>query len=235
MAFKSFTLDDTTPVTIYKRRASSNIRLSVTATGAVRVTIPAWAPYASGLAFAKSRLTWIKAQIRPQALVTPGQTIGKHHVIEFVNARTKAPRSRIQSTKVTVYHPTALDWNSMAVQRIAESASIKALKQQAETQLPNRLKSLADRLGYEYSSVKIKRLKSRWGSCDSNKNIVLNLFLMQLPWECIDYVIIHELVHTEHLHHGPGFWAAMERHLPNAKQIRKRMRQYQPNLHSATP
>jgi hypothetical protein len=235
MAFKSFTLDDATKVTIYKRRGSSNIRLSVTAAGVVRVTVPTWAPYASGLAFAKSRLSWIKAQIQPQTFVTPGQTIGKDHIIEFVTARTKAPRSRVESTKVTVYHPVNLDWKNTTVQRIAESASIKALKQQAEAQLPDRLAGLADRLGYEYSSVKIKRLKSRWGSCDSQKNIVFNLFLMQLPWECIDYVIIHELVHTEHLHHGPDFWATMERHLPNAKQIRKRMRQYQPNLHSEAP
>jgi hypothetical protein len=197
------------------------------------VTIPSWAPYASGLAFAKSRLTWIKAQIKPPSLVNPGQLIGKDHTIEFVTARTKSTRTRVQSSTVTVYHPATLDWSHETVQKAAQSASIKALKKQAEAALPPRLDVIANKLGYSYADVKVKQLKSRWGSCDSNKHIVFNLFLMQLPWDCIDYVIVHELVHTVHLHHGPEFWQDMERHIPNAKQVRKKIRKYQPTLHSA--
>ena len=76
----------------------------------------------------------------------------------------------------------------------------------------------------------VKRLKSRWGSCDQHTNIILNIFLMQLPWECIDYVLLHELTHTNVLHHGPDFWLAMTQVLPNVTQLRKAMRDYQPIL-----
>jgi predicted metal-dependent hydrolase len=76
-------------------------------------------------------------------------------------------------------------------------------------------------------------MKSRWGSCDQHRNIVLNLFLIQLPWEQIDYVLLHELTHTEVLRHGPDFWRAMERVLSDVKQLRKAVRSAQPRVHDS--
>jgi predicted metal-dependent hydrolase len=116
------------------------------------------------------------------------------------------------------------------VQKAAERASLKALRNQAEALLPGRLKQLADTMGFEYNSVRVKRLTGRWGSCDRNKDIVLNLFLMQLPWQLIDYVLIHELTHTKHLNHSAEFWAEMTRHEPRAKYLRRVIRRYKPVL-----
>ena len=78
-------------------------------------------------------------------------------------------------------------------------------------------------------------MTSRWGSCDQQHNIVLNLFLMQLPWELIDYVLVHELAHTQVLRHGPDFWQLMERLLPDCRSLRRRMRDHQPVLDSSLP
>jgi predicted metal-dependent hydrolase len=58
---------------------------------------------------------------------------------------------------------------------------------------------------------------------------------MQLPWELIDYVIIHELTHTKHLNHSDEFWAEFMRHEPKAKVLRKRVRSYQPVLMAIPP
>ncbi len=104
------------------------------------------------------------------------------------------------------------------------------MRAQAEQLLPQRLEALASEHGFEYKDVAIKQLKSRWGSCDQQKHIVFNLFLMQLPWELIDYVILHELTHTRHLHHGPKFWGDMESILPRLKVYRRAMRSHQPVL-----
>ncbi len=106
------------------------------------------------------------------------------------------------------------------------------MRLQAEQLLPNRLASLAGTHGFEYGSISVKQLKGRWGSCDHQKNITLNLFLMQLPWELIDYVLLHELTHTNILRHGPDFWRAMEAVLPAVKNARKTLRAYQPVLYS---
>jgi len=48
--------------------------------------------------------------------------------------------------------------------------------------LPQRLQAFATQTGFSYRSVSVKQLKSRWGSCNTEKEITLNLFLMQLPW-----------------------------------------------------
>jgi len=231
MAFKTFPLDDHTTVTIYKRKASRSLRLSVAANGEVRVSIPVWTPYIAGLQFAKSRASWIAAQRKAPTFLAHGQAVGKFHHLEFVPIHgLSAPTTRVSETTVTVKYPSEISMESQTVQMAAEKACIRALRSQAEQLLPQRLEALARQHGFSYASVTIKQLKSRWGSCDQHKHIVLNLFLMQLPWDLIDYVLLHELTHTEVLRHGPDFWQVMERLIPNLGQRRKAMRDHQPIL-----
>lgn len=223
-------LDEQTPITIYKRKTSRSLRLSITAKGEIRVSIPTWAPYRSGLEFAKSRQAWIQNQRPASRLLEHGQPIGKAHRLIFVSdPSAQRPRSRLAANQVVVTH-AQLETHATDIQKVAEAASIRALRAQAEKLLPQRLADLASVHGFTYKSVKIKQLKSRWGSCDQHQNIVLNLFLMQLPWHCIDYVLLHELVHTKVLRHGPDFWREMEAVLPNVKQVRKELRSHQPIL-----
>lgn len=81
-----------------------------------------------------------------------------------------------------------------------------------------------------YRDIQIKQLTRRWGSCDQKKSIVLNLFLIQLPWELIDYVIIHELTHTKHLNHSTDFWDSLETFKPQARQLKKQLNNYHPSI-----
>lgn len=230
MAFKAFVIDEQTTITIYKRGGSRSLRLSVTAAGQVRVTIPRWASYQAGLQFARTRLEWIRQQ-QPLVTLKAGQAVGKAHSLQF-SPQTSGQRisSRIMGSQIVIGYPVSLSSDDPGVQKVARGACIRALRRQAEQLLPGRLKMLAERHGFHYRSVGVKQLKSRWGSCDQSQNIVLNLFLIQVPQECIDYVLLHELVHTRALHHGSEFWELFESVLPSAKQFRKQMRQYQPVL-----
>lgn len=231
MPNKQFLLDGDMPVTIYKRRGNRSLRLSVNAEGEVRVSIPAWAPYSAGLSFAKSRRNWIMSQRKPSRMLVEGQAIGKAHHLNFLPRTGIAkPTSRVVDGAVIVRYPAELAAADPVVQAVAREGSIRALRAQAEQLLPQRLAALARTHDFSYARVSIKRLKSRWGSCDQNRNISLNLFLMQLPWEYIDYVLLHELMHTRIMRHGPDFWRAMEALQPNVKQLRKLLHQYQPAL-----
>jgi predicted metal-dependent hydrolase len=231
MAFKEFTLDERTTVTVYKRKASRSLRLSIAADGTVRVSIPTWAPYSAGLAFARGRRDWIRAQQKPTKLLSESQPIGKAHHLHFVaDSVIKKPVGRLRNSEVLVTYPADLDPNHHIVQKAARAACIRALRSQAEALLPKQIQILAQQFNFDYRSVSVKQLKSRWGSCDSEDNIVFNLFLMMLPWECIDYVILHELTHTNVRHHGPKFWEAMKQVLPHVERLRKVMRTYQPTL-----
>jgi predicted metal-dependent hydrolase len=234
MPSKKFTLEDGLPVNIYKRRGSRNLRLTVSAEGEVRVSIPAWAPYRAGLDFARSRRDWILTQRGSGHVLVDGQPIGKAHHLSFQSRAVSRPASRVTAGAVVVTHPPDLDPHHPAVQRVARDGSIRALRAQAERLLPQRLAALAATHGFSYSGVGIKLLKSRWGSCDQNGFIALNLFLMQLPWEYIDYVLLHELVHTRVMRHGPDFWQAMTELMPDAKAVRRRLRDYRPAVEGAS-
>lgn len=230
MATKQVDIPDIGEVHLYKRKGARSIRLSVTSKGAVRVTMPHWVPYEAGVTFAKSRRSWIleHRETRSRPLVH-GQAIGKSHRLIFEKTPTATKvATRVTAATIYVTYPAAHDSADGHVQTSAEKASIRALRAQAEASLPERLRQLAAHYGFEYRSVQIKQLKGRWGSCDTRKNIVLNLFLMQLPWELIDYVLLHELTHTEIMRHGPEFWSAMERVLPSVQQARKAMRSHRP-------
>lgn len=230
MATKSVQLPELGTLKLYKRRGARSIRLSVAPDGEIRVHLPYWVPYSAGVQFAKSRQTWIAEQLSklPKTL-KHGQIIGKTHRLYFeTSEKATKPSSRVTVSAIRITHPFVEANSEPHIQAVAVRAATRALRAQAEASLPDRLKALADHHGFSYRSVQVKQLRGRWGSCDQHKNIVLNLFLMQLPWKLIDYVLLHELTHTEILRHGPDFWAAMKRRDQNSQLLRKTIREYRP-------
>lgn len=97
----------------------------------------------------------------------------------------------------------------------------KYLRKKAKEFLPKRLEEIAQQFGYKYNKVALKFMKSRWGSCSFKNNINLNISLMTLENELIDYVLLHELVHTVEKNHSETFWARVLIHMPDAR-IRRR-------------
>ena len=71
--------------------------------------------------------------------------------------------------------------------------------------------------------LKIRAMKTRWGSCSSRGSINLNLHLIKAPLECVDYVIIHELCHLVEFNHSPKFYALMDKYNPSWKEHKKQL------------
>lgn len=234
MSVKKLVIPDVGEVSFYKKRSSRVVRLSFSNTGQVRVSMPRWVPYRVGIDFVRAKQTWIIAN---KPVVAPhlkhNDRIGKAHRLIFYNhADNKKVTTRLVESEVRVSLPQNIAWNTNEAQAAAQKASIKALKAQAERLLPLRLNELALKHDFKYRSVTIRQLRSRWGSCNQNQEITLNLFLLQLPWDLIDYVLIHELTHTRLLKHGEAFWVAMQTTLPNVKSLKKAISAYQPVLKS---
>ena len=93
--------------------------------------------------------------------------------------------------------------------------------------LVERLDYLARKYGFNYNRVFIRNQKTRWGSCSNKNNINLNVNLVRLPDELIDYTILHELVHTRVKNHSRRFWDQMDLLLGDAKKIDKKLRAYE--------
>ena len=97
-------------------------------------------------------------------------------------------------------------------------------KADAKKRLKDRLSYMARKHGFIYNKVCIRNQKTRWGSCSHKNNISLNMKLVLLPDELVDYVILHELVHTQIHDHSRKFWAELDRHTGNGKVMAKRLR-----------
>ncbi len=134
----------------------------------------------------------------------------------------------IDDYKITVQYPATKDVKSEDIQKEIKLGIDAALRIEAKKHLPMRVRELAHLHGLKYNKLFIKNLKSRWGSCSVRDNINLNIHLMQLPNDLIDYVILHELVHTIHKNHSKNFWNKLGKLLPNYRELDKSLRNYSP-------
>ena len=99
-------------------------------------------------------------------------------------------------------------------------------KKLAKIILTERLNKISLDTGLSYNKVSIRNQKTRWGSCSSDNNINLNINLINLPLKLIDYVILHELVHTVEKNHSTNFWNLLNTYLPNAKNLNRELNKY---------
>ena len=81
-------------------------------------------------------------------------------------------------------------------------------------------------VGRKANGFSVRDMKTRWGSCNTKTgHLNFNLKLLDMPPECLDYVVCHELCHLWVAGHGPRFWALVERAYPDYRRVRKLLRQ----------
>lgn len=194
--------------------------------------MPPWTPYEVGLIFVKKNKKWIQEQISAHTpeLLKHGGKIGKKHQLTFINqpAKDGVVGTRVSSTKIVI--KTSLDPAIASIQKKISQACERALKQEAEILLSKRLELISRDNGLPYGNLKIRRLTSRWGSCSSKQEITLSYFLIQLPWDLIDYVILHELAHTIFHNHSREFWDFMEERVPNLRGVKAQIKLHRPRI-----
>jgi hypothetical protein len=115
---------------------------------------------------------------------------------------------------------------------LAQTHAPAPRREQARRLLGQRLKALAEKHGFTYNRVFVRGQRTRWGSCSSKNNINLNRHLLQLPEALLEYTLLHELVHTRIKSHGPRFWEALEKILPNARALDRELNQHWMLLYS---
>ena len=164
--------------------------------------------------FEKSkRAKHINISVRPpnQIRVAVPKSVSLAEAIEF----TKIKENWIKNTIRT------LNFRTVEQKRLLSPNKISG-----KQFLVNRLNELADEYGFICNKTSIRNQKTRWGSCSIKNNISLNIQLLRLPDQLIDYVILHELVHTVVKNHSIQFWNTLDIYVDNAKKIDKRLKQY---------
>ena len=89
-----------------------------------------------------------------------------------------------------------------------------------------KLNNFAEQMNVHFNMVRIKNVKTIWGSCSSKKNLNFNFKLFFLPEALIDYVFVHELAHLKHMNHSKVFWSEVEKQIPDYKKRREELKRY---------
>ncbi|MCW8839307.1 MAG: M48 family metallopeptidase [Thiovulaceae bacterium] len=87
--------------------------------------------------------------------------------------------------------------------------------------LASRVDYFSKMMNLDFSELKFRKMKRRWGSCDSKKRITLNTYLYNTSKEQIDYVVVHELAHLVHMNHSKEFHSLVDNYIAHSKSIRQ--------------
>ncbi len=165
-------------------------------------------------------------ELETESLIYDGtQTIHtRWHRLQVQPGRSGNVTCRIRYGLILVCHPADMEISAPEVQSQIRKGLIETYRKEAKEFLPGRLAVLALKHGFKYKRVFIKNHRSRWGSCSVKNNINLSLHLMRLSDHLIDYVMLHELVHTEVKNHSSVFWDRLAKVCPNVQLLRKELR-----------
>ena len=182
-------------IVVRRSARATQVRLRVAPDGSLRASMPLYAPLfllKRLIKASRPQLRKMLEQARPTTHYFQGQQIGKSHTLVV---RHDAPRLEVKRShqQIIVTLPSHMTLADTDVVRLIRDESIAALRLEAKSDLPKRLDYLAKQYGYTYEKVRFSHASSRWGSCSSTGTISLNIALMKLPFELIDYVILHEI------------------------------------------
>ncbi len=211
------------------RKAIKHVHLSVMPpTGLVRVAAPEHVPLETIRLFVISKLAWIRTQqrkLRAQERETPRQYSGKesHHVwgqrrLLVLSHADAAPAVRLSPRKLHLQVREGTD-------AAGREAVLQAwYRQQVHLALPPLLARWERVLNVKAGPVRVQRMKTKWGSCTPTTGAIrLNTDLAKKPPECLEYILVHELVHLLEPSHNARFVRLMDHHLPHWQQLRQRL------------
>ncbi|MEA3443924.1 MAG: SprT family zinc-dependent metalloprotease [Bacteroidota bacterium] len=198
-----------------------------------RVSFPPFTNINKVKAFVVERKQWILDNREKMDAVSksyqfdPTKEFKTHyHTFHFLAHQQKVFNAKIENREVSVLYPSSIAIDNPHLQATFKSIIVKILRKEAQYYIPGRLATLADKHGFDYKQLRIKNIKSRWGSCSGKNNINLSIHIMTLPFHLIDYILLHELCHTVHKNHGKDFYHLLDTVSGNAKGLDKEVRKY---------
>lgn len=213
-------------VTLVKNRRSKNIKISVKPDRSVWVSFPFYVSSTEASQFVMKNIEWITGQQQKfdikKSKIEAGRFQTKLHTVQIMEATEN--KTRIKNDFIEI---SLADLNSEHSRNYLENVIVGIYRYEAKKLLPPKLTELALKNGFQFNKITIRNNKRNWGSCSSKNNVSLNLQMMKLPDELIEYILLHELVHTKIKNHGPLFWQKLDE-LTNFKsrELSKQVRKY---------
>lgn len=206
-----------------------NVHLSVhPPNGRVRIAAPTRMELSNIRLYAISKLDWIKSQqrkLKAQQRETPREYLereshyvwGKRYLLEV--HESDAPSSielKHRKLRLTVRPGTPEEKREQIMDRW--------YRDQAKCEAGKLIHKWEPIIGVKANGFYVQRMKTRWGSCNTNaRTIRLNTELAKKPLECLEYIVVHELVHLLERTHNDRFRGYMENFLPNWQHVRRQL------------
>lgn len=220
-------------ITLRRSAKASHVRVRVGPDGRLRASLPLYAPAFLVKRLIRSSREELRAMMiehHGNTLFTDGMQIGKSHTLIVRPTSAVATTTKRHGQQVIISLPNDVELSSPQAQRVIRDGVISALRLEAKSYLPKRLAYLATKYGYSYDKLRFSHASGRWGSCSSNGTISLNIALMKLPFELIDYVLLHELSHTKEMNHSTEFWELVEVSDSEYRQHRSLLKKEMPSI-----
>lgn len=239
MQQKNINIQGTT-IELIKSPRAKRLNLIVRPSLSPRVSIPKRISFKQAIKFVESNILWIKDKQEKMKTIENGHTIFDSNSLYKLCSRNliiyhwncEEIKTNVTRESIEIYcAPDTEITNPDVIQAAIRKALEKIWKRQASVYIPSRVYELAQVHSLRYKSIKIKNLKTRWGSCSADNNLSFNIHLMRLSNELIDYVILHELVHTVQKNHGKYFWETLKKILPNALDLDRDLKKYRTQIY----
>lgn len=207
-----------------------NIHLAVyPPTGRVRLSSPISMQRESLRLFIISKLGWIKKHIRnmnSQVRETEREYIqGESHWVEgqryLLNIIEKEAPPKVEIRNKKYLDLYVRPGNNKGKR---EEVMREWYRYRLKDQIPELITKWEDKLGVQIEDWGVKLMKTKWGSCNiEDRRIWLNLELAKKSKHCLDYVVLHEMVHLKERHHNERFRALLEKHMPGWQNVREEL------------
>lgn len=211
------------------RRDIKHVHLTVhPPAGRVRIAAPRGTKLDSLRLFAIQKLGWIRTQqTRMQAQERETERAYVDRENHFVWGRRCLLRVEEvnEPPRVEARPRTLVLRVRPGARRDRREAVIEAwYRQQVREAAEPRIDHWVRRLGLQRPTVSVQRMRTKWGTCNrASGRLRLNTWLAKKPPECLDYILLHELVHLIEPDHGAGFVALMNKHMPSWRRVRDRL------------
>ena len=208
------------------RKRIKNINLSVHPDGRVSVSAPCNVSLERIEAFVASKADWIRTHLEdvppnsPDSCFLDGDTVKLFAKSYVIRLDSSLPRGSAEiSSDAIVIGASAEDPPGLR-----ERAVDELLRRELSLEIEYLLPIWEERTGLASSSWGIRKMKTRWGSCNTQKrSITFALELAKKDQGCIEYVILHELAHLCEANHGERFKAILDEYMPDWREIKQRL------------
>jgi len=213
------------PISVKLRRDARAKRMTLRVSsvdGTARLTLPKRSTLRAATRFLGAQESWLRSHMKktPERVV-----IGAGLEISLQDERfllAHHSRARVVLAPGTIFLPT---------NRPAGKALEGFIKARARTVITKLAADDAAALGADFGKISLRDPRSRWGSCNSEGNLMFSWRLMLAPSEVLRYVVAHEVAHLREMNHAPAFWAEVAALMPGYEAPRRWLKQNGGALH----